>query len=194
MKFQLTKASCLLVGLFVPLLLTGAPRDRQPATCGVASPFTGNPTDLVTVHIHLAVGSSAQGSIFDNGSTVVHNHPPKGKGQDRCGADPTLCVCAPGQWLYRMRGGKGQIREGNEVASGGLLFKQDLEWHRLPGPLVISLYVSGSSWFGIHSGSVRSDEITTKAGTSYYFDVTTQEVPAPGGVVVYHTIQITQRK
>jgi hypothetical protein len=194
MKLQLVKRSYLITGLFVPLLVSGASRARHAAACSVVSPFTGNASDLVTVHVHLAVGGSAQGSIFDNGTIVVLNHPPKGKGQDRCGADPTLCVCAPGKWLYRMRGGKGEIRSGNEVGSGGLFFNQELTWRRLPGPLAISLYVSGSSWFGVHSGSVSSDEVSTKTGTDYYFDITSQEVPAPGGVVVYRTIQITQRK
>jgi len=166
--------SCMLTGMWGMLLVGGASAAYRFAR-GTMSPFTGNASsDLVTVHVHVAVNTwNMAGSLFDNGSIVVANNAPKGKGQKPCGEQAATCVCAPGMWVTKRRGARtGQLRIGNEVSYfGTMMYTGDVTWQRLPGPLVVRFYALGSAWLGMPSGAAESDELATTAGSRYDFDM-----------------------
>ena len=146
---------------------------HQPAR-GLASPWTGNPaSDLASVHVHVEGGVlTSMCSLFDNGTLVNIEH---GK----------LCQYAPATWLTKasvVHGGGQQIRQGNEIADIiNLPYRFDFAWSRLPGPLVVRLYMSPSSG---NSGYCSSAKINAVAGKTYYYNLTSD--PALGG----HTLRI----
>jgi hypothetical protein len=152
---------------------------------GKASPFTGNKSsDLATIHVHVAPNFwNISGSIHDSGSIVLPNvHAPKSKGPRPCGDEATDCVYEPALFMVRAPGFK-QIRRGNEVAYlNSMMFAEDVTWQRLPGPLVVRLYVRGYPLSGMPSGSVASDRVVTTAGGSYSFAVVREQ--APGGSTI----------
>ena len=151
---------------------------------GDASPFKGNrSSDLVTVHVHIAVNMwNLGGSIFDSGSIILPNSLPKGKGGKLCGEDAADCVCVPAMFLLKSIGFK-QIRQGNEVSYlRTMMYPVDVTWQRLPGPLVVRLYIQGYPLSGMPSGVARSEEIQTTAGGNYYFDIGPEQVP--GGTTI----------
>lgn len=174
-----------LASMLVLLFVSGASAAYKLAL-GKMSPLTGiAPADLATVHVHIQpMAFNLALSLFDSGSIVVSYRPPKGKGQLRCGDGATDCVCAPGTWIFKSRLSKrGQIREGNEVAYlGTLMYPANLTWQRLPGPMVLHLYINGYPLSGMGSGVVASDEVQTRAGSSYDFDVSWEQVQ--GGLTI----------
>jgi hypothetical protein len=175
--------SCVITTLFALLFASGASAAYKFAR-GEVSPFKGNESsDLVTVHVHVAAGFwNVEASIYDNGSIVVPNIPPKGKGGKPCGEDATNCVFAPAMFLVKTIGFK-QIRQGNEVALlSTMMYQADLTWQRLPGPLVLRLYLRGYPLSGMPSGAVQSDEVMTTAGGSYSFDIAPEQVA--GGTTI----------
>jgi len=164
--------SCVLTGLLGVLLVSGASAASKLAR-GEMSPFKGNAySDLVTVTVYMVVNTwNLEGQIFDNGSIVVANSPPNGKGKKPCGEDAAECVCAPGMWIVKPRLGKGRVMQGNEVSYFSTLMYAPVPvmWQRLPGPLVVRFYVKGYPLSGMGSGVAESDEVGTTAGSSYDF-------------------------
>lgn len=180
--------SCVLAGVLGLLLVSGASAAYKLAR-GQTSPFTGNAhSDLATVRVHILVQMlHADVSMYDGGSIVVPNVPPKGKGERPCGEQATYCVCAPGMWVFKSRlSKKGELREGNEVFSSLILMgKEVVQWQRLPGPMVVRFYVHGFPLSGMPSGVANSDVVMTKAGSLY--DLSVLVVQEQGG---WRTIKV----
>jgi len=171
----------LAVSLLVLVCFSAKSGAKDKFARGDMSPFTGNQAlDLVTVHVHIAAQLKAEAALYDSGSIVVPNlTPKKGEGQQPCGSTAAYCVCAPGAWVVKysrfFSGGGPQLLRGNEIAYGYILLGKEITWLRLPGPLVVSLHVTGDTFRGINTGAVESDEIMTKAGSTYDFDIKPEE-------------------
>ena len=178
--------SCAWLVVFALVAIGGASARELTLTRGPMSPFQGkSPSDLVRVILHISpINWQMSGAFFDNGSIVISNTPLKGKKQTPCDESAAYCVCAPAMWFFKGGlGGPKQIREGNEVASvNNMMFNVESSWQRLPGQLIVRLYVVGYPLSGISSGSVASDPIDTKAGETYEFDVVPEQVA--GGLTV----------
>ncbi len=163
---------------------TGVARaaDKVKFATGPATPFTGNDSDLATVELQVKLSDyQIAGSVFDSGSIVVSNAPPKGKGANRCGPDANQCVCAAAGWL--VGGKKGSLVPGNEIVYiRNAMFPITERWQRLPGPLFLSFVVRGNIFFGISSGGLRSDTVEAKAGGHYVYELV--RVPAQGGFTI----------
>ena len=174
------------LGVFALLFVSGASAAYKFAR-GEVSPFKGNKTsDLVSVHVHVAASFwNMEGSIYDNGSIVVPNIPTKGKGQKPCGEDATDCVYAPAMFLVKTIGFK-QIRQGNEVVMlSTMMYQADVSWQRLPGPLVLRLYLRGYPLSGMPSGAAESDQVMTTAGGSYNFEIAPERVPGGTSIQIH---------
>ena len=174
---------CVFLAVFALLFVSGAFAAYKFAH-GEVSPFKGNKSsDLTTIRIHVAVNIwKLSGSIYDNGSIVAPNIPPKGSGGKPCGEDAADCVYAPAAFLVKAPGFK-QIRQGNEVAYlGTMMYPADVTWQRLPGPLVVRLYLRGYPLSGMPSGVAESDQVMTTAGASYSFDVAPEQVPGGSSI------------
>jgi len=189
MRVRLLRYGCVSAGLLGLLFVGEIPAANKLAR-GDMSPFTGNRTDLVTVHVDMN-GSfwNVSGSIFDNGSIVVPNAAPnKGKGKQPCGTSAEDCVCAPSAWVRSVLGTGKQLLMGNEIAYyGSLMYKQSLTWQRLPGKLQVKLYIRGYPMQGIKPGDVSSDAVDALAGSEHSFIIGPEAVP--GGT----TIRIVER-
>jgi hypothetical protein len=176
------------VGAFVMLFSTVAASDlllgvacaASEKARGPVSTFTGNRSDLVLIRLHIAGGLNVMGTIFDSGSIVMSNTPPKGP--KLCGDTAAHCVFAPSNWVI----GK-HLASGNEVGDGSLFFPQDLYWERLPGPLVITFIGRGNIFLGVNSGVARSDEITASAGQDIFFDLAAEKLSGGIGITITHS-------
>jgi hypothetical protein len=123
---------------------------------GQPSPWNGKDVDLVTVHVQSSSGPwQIDGALFDNG-TIVKN------GQQY----------APGASIIKnsmLFGGTAQLRQGNEIGHGSLLYPMDTKWQRLPGPLVLTYYMSSIEIGNGNMQAVTTSSVNAVAGKTYNY-------------------------
>jgi len=119
---------------------------RAGLSSGAPSPWNGKDADLVTVHVRSSSGPwQVDGALYDNGAIVKD-------GQQ-----------------YALFGGTTQVRQGNEIGHGSLLYPIDTTWQRLPGPLVLTYYIRYIELGNGNMQAVATSSVNAVAGRTYNY-------------------------